>query len=490
MHCQKCGKKLKPGEKFCSICGYYNSEDEMVEEENIVSDNWDDISTDSDIEIEIDDDSDDSEKWFDDDITVIDEDIQPSKEAKESFWEKKKKEQAEKKAQKEKEKLEKQERLEKEKAEKEKEKIKRQEEAEKEKLERQERLEQEKEEKRKQEETEKEEKRKQEEAEREEQEYKKALERKAKKEVPTYEDFDDDNNSFSEDENENFIKAYIGEDYEKIRFKNYNIFAGLLNWAYVLYRKLYITGILGLIITLIVILKFPKFAIIYAILVILLLCFGFNKYYVFISKIVIRNQQKKFEGTDDRSMEKILSRKGGVNVVLTLILYCLFLVALIYGMFHFTINQSHNEKFWNENTTNSASCISLTKIAYKDLPNEEINGQVIESTCKVTINDSNNEYGIYLKILDGTKNIYAYYQTEGSYLKYRGNTKIVGELEQKLASNTISDQEKSIYNDLKSIELTYNDVYEKAKDEEKQITEKTNTRPRTDFYFTKEEITR
>ena len=218
--------------------------------------------------------------------------------------------------------------------------------------------------------------------------------------------------------------------------------------------------------------------------------FGFNKYYIFISKQVIKNQQKKFEGSDDYSMEKILSRKGGVNVIFTLILYLLFLIVLFYGMFHFTINKTHNTKFWEENTTNEASCISLTKIAYKDLPNVTEKGQIMESTCKVTTGDTNNEYSIYIKILDNTKVIYAYYQTEKSYLKYRGNTKLLGELEQKQANNTLSDVEKGMLVELKNIELTDNDIYEKSKEEKKLIEEKKNTKPRIDYFFTKEEITR
>ena len=28
MFCKKCGKKLKMGEEFCSVCGYYNSNEE------------------------------------------------------------------------------------------------------------------------------------------------------------------------------------------------------------------------------------------------------------------------------------------------------------------------------------------------------------------------------------------------------------------------------------------------------------------------------
>ena len=199
---------------------------------------------------------------------------------------------------------------------------------------------------------------------------------------------------------------------------------------------------------------------------------------------------KKFEGSDDYSMEKILSRKGGVNVFMALIIYFFFLVLLIYSMFHFNILTDHNEKFWEENTNNQANCISLTKTSYNYLPNVEINGQIIDSTCKVLTENNNKEFAIYLKILHENKIIYAYFQTENSYLQYKGNTKNVEELESKQSNGTITPEEKTLLNELKSIQLTYEDIYEKSKDAEKLIKEKKNTKERTDFSFTKEEITR
>ena len=50
-------------------------------------------------------------------------------------------------------------------------------------------------------------------------------------------------------ENEDLLEAFIGEDYKSIKKIPFNLFAFLLNWGYVLYRKLYITGVIGLIVT-------------------------------------------------------------------------------------------------------------------------------------------------------------------------------------------------------------------------------------------------
>ena len=461
MHCQKCGKKLKPGETFCSICGYYNSEEDIEEE----SGNWEEISAGDEIEIE----DDDSEKWFeeyeddsDDSETSYSEFTIKDKPKKEGFWNKRKKAKIEKKMQREAKKMQ----------------------QEQEKAEKKAKEEQNKKEKEEFDNKELVNRKEQQEIERQEREYQRALERQQKEALKYKKDEE------YETKEDRYLEAYIGEDYEKITTKNFNIMAAILNWAYVIYRKLYITGIIGLIVTYFVIIKYQKFAIIYAIIVILLLGFGFNKYYILMSKLSINIQRKKFEGSDDYSMEKILSRKGGVNVIIALIVYTLFLAFLIYGIFHFTIYKDHNTKFFEENTNNEANCISLTKTSNNYLPNVEINGQIVESTCKVLTINNNKEFAIYLKLLHENKIIYAYFQTENSYLQYKGTTKNIAEYETKYTSGTLTDEEKQVYNELKSIQLTYEDVYEKSKEEVRLIKEKKNTKERTDFMFTKEEITR
>jgi len=471
MHCQKCGKKLKPDETFCSICGYYNSE----ETTNLGSDNWDEIITDNDIEITEDD---DSEKWFEDDemVSTLDDDASNNESEKESFWSKKKKEKEERKAKAAIEKAAKQALAEKQKAEK-----KAQEEVKAAERKEQKALAEEIKQKELAEKQEREEIERQLKSIKKEENQTKEIE---KPPVVSSNEYDED------DSDERLLKAYIGEDYEKIRFKKFNLFAAVFNWAYVLYRKLYITGIFGLLITEIIILKYPNIAIFYAIFVVLLIGFGFNKYYIFISKLNIKNQQRRFEGTDDYSMEKILSRKGGVNVIFTLIIYAIFLAILFYGMFHFTINKTHNTKFWEENTNNEASCLSLTKTSYNYLPNVEIDGQVMESTCRVMLNNNKKEYAIYMKVLYETKIIYVYFQTENSYLQYKGSTRDIAELESRQANGTISDVDKQSLSTLKSIQLTYDDIYEKSKEELKLIKEKKNNSERTDYFFTKEEIVR
>ena len=67
---------------------------------------------------------------------------------------------------------------------------------------------------------------------------------------------------FFDFQDDRFLEAYIGEDYKVVARKKINIYALLLSWIYFLYRKLYITGIIGLIITGIFIKFFTKYLIV------------------------------------------------------------------------------------------------------------------------------------------------------------------------------------------------------------------------------------
>ena len=62
--------------------------------------------------------------------------------------------------------------------------------------------------------------------------------------------------NFKEDR---LIEAFIGEDYKWIIRRPLNIYALLLSWVYFIYRKMYITGVLGLILTGVVCRLLPSF---------------------------------------------------------------------------------------------------------------------------------------------------------------------------------------------------------------------------------------
>ena len=76
------------------------------------------------------------------------------------------------------------------------------------------------------------------------------------------------------------VVAYIGEDYKWIAKRPFNIYALLFSWIYFLYRKLYLIGIIGLVVTGIVI-KFLPFLLIPCVILSMVGCgLFFNKIYL------------------------------------------------------------------------------------------------------------------------------------------------------------------------------------------------------------------
>lgn len=288
------------------------------------------------------------------------------------------------------------------------------------------------------------------------------------------------------DQNERYIEAYIGEDYKLIKKRPFNIWAFLLNWMYVLYRKLYITGVIGLAITAIVAFFFTKYFLIYLIVVVLILGFGFNPYYVFIVKRKVNKMLVKYEGTDSFSLENMCKEFGGVDTFTALIIYLLFLVTIVLSIIKPMINTNHNTKFWKENSENKANCISMTKLIFKE---EKSNyDKITEALCK--INKTNKTYELYLKTKKDNKVYYVYYETENDYLVFKYNTEYLNSLNKREAENKLTDSEKQMLRDIKAIKTNYESIYKKAKDEDKQIEKKTNKEEKLNYIFDYEELIR
>ncbi len=400
MHCQKCGKKLKEGETFCSICGYYNSESENDELEER-SGNWeiDEVDTlESDV-LNAD----------EDEYETIEEDDDDFDYNKDSLVDIVSETDAEDKGNKD---------------------------------------------------------------------FKLKANSSGTKEKEFYY------------EHEEYLEYYIGEDYKIIKKSPFNIFAFLLNLMYVLYRKLYITGIIGLIISWLFIWKFKKYIIIYVIASLIIIGFGFNKYYIFVSKIKLEKLLKKYEGKDKFELEQLLKKKGGVNVPISLLIYFIFLVCVFFTFVKIDYTPEVKKKFVSENSENQANCISLTRNAYKNIEESTNGKEIVEATCKITVKGQKKDFEIYIKNLIDGKETYSYYKTNDKYIVYGGNTKDLEELEKREKENQISDSDKEALYALRKAKTEYNNIYNDSKEDDELIKEDKNTEEKLNYVVTKEEITR
>ncbi|MBR1936630.1 MAG: DUF2628 domain-containing protein [Bacilli bacterium] len=389
MNCQNCGKKLKPNEKFCTVCGYYNSKEETdnkIEEEIEYND------------IELDDEDDDLDS-FDFDLENDEVDISENDNSND--------------------------------------------------------IEEEKEEKK-------------------EEEFEEfniddipTNNKKEKKEKTKYYEY------------EYLLDSFIGEDANIIKEKTFNIYAFIFNWLYFIYRKMYITGILGLLVSLLIFIYIRILYLPFIILSMIIIGFTFNKIYVsyakrMISKIVLKD--------DDLLEKETCEKKGRVNFIIPLIIYTIYLVIIVVVYLGIRINPDYNQKFFKENSNNDASCISMIKKAYNYSKSTLNVTDINSAVCR----KNNKDYTIYLKYTD----IIQYYNLKEGILYYQTDTTEIKTLEEKSINNTITNGEQELLNLKKKIEMEYEEIYKSSKNEQKLIKEKKNKTERLDYDYTKEEITR
>lgn len=289
-------------------------------------------------------------------------------------------------------------------------------------------------------------------------------------------------------EEERDVEAYIGEDYKIIKKYPFNIWAFLLNWMYVLYRKLYITGIVGLGIALFITLFYPRFIVVYLIASMIILGIAFNPYYRFVIKQRIKRLENKYEGSDSFTFTGICQEKGGVNAPFALVVYFIFLVVIFFNLVRIDYNTNHNTKFWEENSDNKANCSYYVKTAYSDVEKENY-GTAEGATCKINIVNT-KEYNIYIKVKKNNQIHYIYYETENERLKYSNSTLSMEELKKKLKDKTITKEEKETLSNIEKIESNYNIIVKNSESEDELIKQKKNNKEKTNYVFTKEEVMR
>lgn len=305
----------------------------------------------------------------------------------------------------------------------------------------------------------------------------------------SYKKVNEAENNFFDYQEEKLLESYIGEDYKVVKKRPVNLYALFLSWMYVLYRKMYILGIIGLIGIYIFSIFFFDFLIIYLVLSSIFLAFFFNKIYIFIASKKVKAISKKNEGVDTFTLENIIKKKGGVNFITALLIYFIFLLAIFFTKINFSFNKNYNTKFFNENSENKATCISLIKTAYNDFLKTQKPGTIQEGACRV-VNKKLENYKIYLKLTHNNTSVYLYYETEKEYLKLKQSTDRINSLELKSSNQTITEDEKRLLNDLKNVEEDYFNTISKSKEEDKLIAEKKNNSEKLNFIFSKEEITR
>ena len=132
-------------------------------------------------------------------------------------------------------------------------------------------------------------------------------------------------NSFINNDNisldDKLLMAYIGNNYSKIMQKGFNISALFFSWIYILYRKVYITSIVGMII--VDILRFLPdiISVIVVISFCIVLGINFNKWYITYAQKKINKIKVNNQNVSDEELIDLCQKTGGTNIWLALLIY-------------------------------------------------------------------------------------------------------------------------------------------------------------------------
>lgn len=171
---------------------------------------------------------------------------------------------------------------------------------------------------------------------------------------------------------DDLIEDFIGKNYEKISKRKYNLSAFFFGIFYLLYRKLYLEGIILFFIlifsSLFLSLINPGIALLLEILVNLILCLFFNKYYLDKAKKKIDKIKNKNKNKSITDLKNICKKAGGTNIVLSIVISILLTIvvtvimlvmfaSIIYTIFSkigLNFNKNNNSSNINENINNGS----------------------------------------------------------------------------------------------------------------------------------------
>ena len=143
------------------------------------------------------------------------------------------------------------------------------------------------------------------------------------------------NNAFSSVEEEELLRAYIGNNYDKFNSDGFNIWALLFPSIYTLYRKCYLYFLFLLLIPLV-----PMIGIIGVLVYIIVLACKFNEWYLKKAKEDVRNIKIGNPNASTEELKLIASKKGGTSLVgpIVYLVVLFIIIALIFYFFYYIIS--------------------------------------------------------------------------------------------------------------------------------------------------------
>lgn len=170
--------------------------------------------------------------------------------------------------------------------------------------------------------------------------------------------------------NQDYIEYYVGNKYDEISKKGFNIFAFLLPKLYSLYRKEYKMFFLQLIITIIPALISSILFIIVDIIIRIFLGIKFNKIYLKNAELKIQKIKESNKEKTDEKIVKICKEKGGTELFYPLMIifieiFTITMIAITFIILSRTNNINFEEYYNNKYYYDTVKSDNVANLYYK-----------------------------------------------------------------------------------------------------------------------------
>lgn len=280
------------------------------------------------------------------------------------------------------------------------------------------------------------------------------------------------------------LKVYLKKEYENVTTGSFNLYAMIFSWIYFIYKKMYLIGIVGLMIAGILVIYQRVILIVYAIISMILSGIFFNKIY---NHVVTKKVDKIISLTNNQQkVLKLIKVASADNILLTLGIYFVFLVTVILLYLNIDNVMVITDKYYQENNSNKATCISIVKAA-KSISSIDSVAFILEAEC-VVIDQNMGKYEAYLKYDRGEQIVIEKYETRDDKIYFIENTDMLKGYKSNL--NNLNDSERVQYEKMIQLEEKYYAINKSARQEDSLIKNNSNVSAKKNFVLTQEEASR
>lgn len=221
---------------------------------------------------------------------------------------------------------------------------------------------------------------------------------------------------------EAFINAYIGKNVDKLKNGDFSINTFFLGILYVLYRKMWLLGIIWFLASMIFSMFLPSFSVILTFAINIIVSVQFKKWYLKhveekVAKIKLENPNASYE-----QLLMICTKKGGTTII-PVILY-IILYVIVFVVVFFVLFLGYADNLLNETSSGNIGDLSLSiPLIFEE------NGYNTDSYASYSLSDDEDYCRLTIKNTSAS-----YYDSTSSYLKenvYYSSNDVISEISSK-----------------------------------------------------------